>query len=172
MPISKASSSKAGLAVPTAGVITETDTDILTLSPSTFIGFSHTFDTYAVSTTVSYVYSESYWKTNDNSGAPPAPSSFARSTGNFTWLVAGTHFLTDTLDFSLSHQLTQVAHTNNYLPLGTSNGEHDHNWSTIGLDINWILSQSFNIYGGVDYDLFNRNYKETITGTLGLSCHF
>ncbi|MEM6885926.1 MAG: hypothetical protein AAF571_12940 [Verrucomicrobiota bacterium] len=163
---------QSGFVVPTAGVITKTDSEILTVSPSAFVGFNRTFDTYAISTTASYLYSESYWQIEDNSGVRPNPSSFSRSTGTFTWLVQGTYFVTDTLDLSLSHKLTQIVHTNNYLPLGANNGEHDHNWSTIGMDINWILNQSISLYGGVDYDLFNRNYQETITGTFGLSCNF
>jgi len=118
---------QSGFAVPTTGVITKTDSEILTISPSAFVGFSRTFDTYAISSTASYLYSEGYWQIEDNSGVRPNPSSFSRSTGTFTWLVQGTYFLTDTLDLSLSHKLTQIVHTNNFLPLGANNGEHDHN---------------------------------------------
>jgi hypothetical protein len=163
---------QSGLAVPTPGVVTKTDTDVLTISPSVFVGFSKTFDTFAIATTASYIYSEGYWNVGDNSGIRPNPSSFSRSTGTFAWLIEGTYFVTDSLDIALSHKLTQIAHTNSFLPLGANNGHHDHNWSTVGLDINWLLSQAFSIYGGVEYDLFNRNYKETITGNVGLSYNF
>ncbi len=163
---------QSGFAVPTAGVITKSESEIFTFSPSAFVGFSKTFDTFAVSTTASYIYSEGYWQVDDNSGVRPNPSKFSRSTGTFTWLMQGTYFLTDTVDLSLSHKMTQILHTNSFLPLGANNGEHDHNWSTVGFDINWLLSQAVSVYGGVEYDLFNRNFKETISGNVGVSYNF
>lgn len=155
--------------------VTRSETDSFTISPSVFLGAAVDFDEFALSSTVSYLYSESYFETNNNATLAvnqPNPSSFAQSTGTFTWLVQGTYFLTDTVDLSLSHKLTQIVHTNAFAPRGPNNGQYDHNWSTVGFDINWLATQNLGIYGGVEYDLFQRNFKETVTGNVGLSYNF
>jgi hypothetical protein len=140
--------------------------DTFSYSPSVYAGVAHSWDQFGFSSVFAYQYEDISYDPGV-SGA----SVFNTSTGTFTWKTSGTWYAADWVDVSAYYKLTQIAHTNVQiaLPAGESN---DHNWSTIGSKATFHPAASWEVYAGVDYDLFNRNYGENVTGLLGAGYRF
>jgi hypothetical protein len=141
-------------------------TDTFSYSPSVYAGVAHAWDQAGFSSVAAYQYEDIYYD-NGIAGAP----GFNTSTGTFTWKTQGTWFAADWVDVSAFYKLTQIVHSNAQLFLlpGENN---DHNWSNIGAKATFYPAKGWEAYAGIDYDLFNHNYGENITGMIGAGYKF
>lgn len=139
--------------------------DLFSYAPSVYAGVAHSWDHFGFSSVVAYQYEEIYYDPAE------AGDGFNTSTGTVTWKTAGTWHAADWVDWSVFYKLTQIAHTNVQIPLpaGESN---DHNWSTIGTKAVFYPAAHWEIEAGIEYDVFNRNYEENVTGQLGCAYKF
>jgi|GEM_PF-5235948 len=139
--------------------------DSFSYSPSVYAGVAHAWDHFGFSSVAAYIYEDIYF----DPGTPG--TGFNTSTGTVTWKTSGTWFAASWVDVSAFYKLTQIAHTNVQfaLPAGENN---DHNWSTVGTKATFYPAQGWEAYAGIDYDLFNHNYGENVTGLIGAGYRF
>jgi hypothetical protein len=140
--------------------------DTFSYAPSGYVGVAHAWDQFGFSSVINYLYEDIYYD-NGVTGTP----GFNSSTGTLTWKTQGTWFAADWVDVSAFYKLTQIVHSNVsvFLPAGESN---DYNWSTVGTKATFYPAQDWEAYAGIDYDIFNRNYGENVTGVIGAGYKF
>ncbi|NJK91795.1 MAG: hypothetical protein HC904_08220 [Blastochloris sp.] len=71
------------------------------------------------------------------------------------------------------YNMTQLVHTNitdNFPP--PAGFDNDHNWGTIGAEITCYPGQNWEVTTGAKYEIFNENYEETFTVSLGATYSF
>lgn len=137
-------------------------------SPSIYFGISHTWNAFSFASTVSYLYNA---ESIDNKVAGAVD--FDQSTGNLLWLNKVTYNINDMFAVSGLFNMTQILHTNvsDNLPppIGSTN---DHNWGTVGAEFSYYPCQNWEVTTGARYDVFNENYEETVTVSLGATYSF
>jgi hypothetical protein len=138
------------------------------ISPSVYLGLSHTWNALSASSTLSYLYND---ESIDNK--TPTATDFDQSTGNLLWLNKLSYNISDMFTVSGLFNMTQILHSNindNTPPPAGSNV--DHNWGTVGAEITCYPAQNWDVTTGVRYDVFNENYQETVTVSLGATYSF
>lgn len=138
--------------------------DTFSYSPSLFLGVAHAWDKWGFSSNVAYIYEDSYFD-NGITGS----STFNQSTGTVTWKTQGTWFAADWVDLSAFYKMTQIVHTNATTTLA---GGNDHHFGTIGTKAVFYPCSNWEASVGVDYEVFNDDYEQTVTGLFGATYKF
>lgn len=138
--------------------------DAFSYSPSLFFGAAHAWDNWGFSSNIAYIYEDTYFDNGVNGG-----NTFNQSTGTVTWKTQGTWFAADWVDLSVFYKMTQIVHSNVETPLA---GGNDHNWGTIGTKAVFYPCTNWEASVGLDYEVFNDDFEQTVTGLFGASYKF
>lgn len=141
-------------------------TDAFSYSPSFFLGLAQAWDQWGFSSTASYIYEDIYYD-----GGVNGVEGFNESTGTLTWKTQATWFATDWLDLSGFFKWTHLLHSNVVIPQAAGD-DNDRSWATVGAKATFYPCKGWEAYAGIDYDVLNDNYGETVTGLVGAAYKF